>query len=228
MSKTLQQLSIATLGASLVTLGVGLGQQAEAATLFGDRTTFENNLSSIIVDDYSNPGYLVGGNPASSIVIHNDAYMSSVVGETKYTATGFSNTNIILKYLNNAYCAGCNGSFLLDFTETSIGTAAGVFGAGFDITDATQYFAHVTFGDNTTQDYSLANKTFWGLTSDKSIKSVHVGLQNGGTTQNGYISIDKLTIGATSVPEPTTMLGILGMAAVGTTSLLKRNKVNKA
>ncbi|HLP91289.1 MAG TPA: PEP-CTERM sorting domain-containing protein [Nostocaceae cyanobacterium] len=56
---------------------------------------------------------------------------------------------------------------------------------------------------------------------------LYVGLPNGGTTTNGNIIIDNLTIGATAVPEPTTMLGILGMAAVGTTSLSlqKRNKV---
>jgi hypothetical protein len=229
MSKKLQKISLAALGASLVTFGVGLGQQAQAATLFGDRSTFQSNLSNIIVDDYSNPGYLAGDQTNNSAIsIHTNASMNNVLGETKYQTTGFDDLNIMLKSSNIEYCAGCNGSFLLDFTETSVGTALGVFGAGFDILSATQYVAHVTFGDNSTQDYSLANQQFWGITSDKSIKSIHVGLENGATTVEGYISIDNLTIGATSVPEPTTMLGIFGLGAIGTTSFLKRHKATKA
>src|SRR5262245_31844743 len=51
-----------------------------------------------------------------------------------------------------AYCAGCNGSFILDFRHTSVGTSKGVYGVGFDFVNdgppfGPQYTAFITFGD---------------------------------------------------------------------------------
>ncbi len=115
---------------------------------------------------------------------------------------------------------------MLDFTQTTVGNTLGVFGAGFDILSGTQYFAQVTFGDNSMQDFSLADQNFWGITSEKSIKTVHVGLQGGGSTTNGSILIDNLTIGGTkSVPEPASVIGLL---ALGVGSLMKRKQQQKA
>nr|WP_225896464.1 PEP-CTERM sorting domain-containing protein [Amazonocrinis nigriterrae] len=113
---------------------------------------------------------------------------------------------------------------MLDFTQTTVGNALGVFGAGFDIIFGTQYFAHVTFGDDSTEDFSLAGQTFWGLISEKSIKGVHVGLIGGGSTINGSIVIDNLTIGGKSVPEPASVMGLLALGAFGATSLGKRKQ----
>ncbi|MTJ09366.1 PEP-CTERM sorting domain-containing protein [Anabaena sp. UHCC 0204] len=216
----LTKLSMATAGSAVIALGaVGTMEAAKATTLFNNRTAFENDLSTFIVDDYENPAYQF---------INSDASMSNVLGQTKYQSTGFNNLNIVWEQSanNHGYCAGCNGSFLLDFTQTTIGNALGVFGAGFDITRSTDYFAHVTFGDNSTQDFSLANQNFWGLTSEKSIKTLYVGLQNGLSTTSGYITIDNLTIGAKSVPEPASLIGILGLGAFGITSLRKRKQVS--
>jgi MYXO-CTERM domain-containing protein len=148
--------------------------------------------------------------------------MSSVLGETDYQTTGFSNLNIIFNQASDArYCAGCNGSFRLTFTSTSVGTASGVYGAGFDIehNSATDYFAFITYGDNTTDNINLpANASFFGVTSDVAVKSIHIGLTNGGSTTGGSISIDDLTIGS-AVPAP----GALALlAAAGFASRRRR------
>lgn len=211
---------------------VGVTQQAQAFNLFGDRTIFQNQLDTFIVDDYSNPGYLTGdviNDPDFDIL--SNAQMSSVIGETQYVSTGFTDWNLIVGQPNNPqYCAGCNGSFLLDFTQTSVGSTFGVFGAAFDITVGTNYFAHVVFSDNSQQDFSLASvgTGFWGITSDQKIKSIHLGLLGGGTTQDGYITIDNLTIGSNvnpeSVPEPSSVLGVLALGALGVATAHKRKK----
>jgi hypothetical protein len=215
---------------------VGVTQQAQAFNLFGDRTTFQNQLDSFIVDDYENPGYLKGDyGDYPETDYHSDASMNSVLGETQYKATGwtFDGSHVIYEPFGNnqhGYCAGCNGSFLLDFTQTSVGSTRGVFGAAFDLLVGTNYFAHVIFGDNSQQDFSLASvgTGFWGITSDQKIKSIHLGLQGGGTTQNGYITIDNLTIGSNvnpeSVPEPSSVLGVLALGALGVASVHKRKK----
>src|SRR5262249_46797835 len=65
-----------------------------------------------------------------------NAQMNKVFGETRYTTTGFKNANIVaqnwLAFGGPGYCAGCNGSFTLDFSHTSVGTSKGVYGVGFD------------------------------------------------------------------------------------------------
>ncbi len=213
---------------------VGVTQQAQAFNLFGDRTTFQSQLDTFIVDDYENPGYLNGDYGDYRYVdYHSDASMNNVLGETRYQTTGFTQGHVIYGLFGNnqhGYCAGCNGSFLLDFTQTSVGSTLGVFGAAFDLLVGTDYFAHVIFGDNSQQDFSLASvgTGFWGITSDQKIKSIHLGLQGGGTTQNGYITIDNLTIGSNvnpeSVPEPSSVLGVLALGALGVASVHKRKK----
>lgn len=214
---------------------IAVTQSATATTLFNNRNDFEKELSTFIVDDYENPAYQIGDQTnEKTMAIHSDVSMSRVLGETKYTSTGFNNWNIIMySSVNSSYCAGCNGSFSLDFTETTIGNALGVFGAGFDILTSTNYFAHVTFGDNSTQDFSLAGQNFWGLTSEKSIKTLYLGVENGLSTISGSILIDNLTIGAKiqdltieakSVPEPGSLMAILGLCAFGVTCLSKHEQ----
>ncbi len=70
-------------------------QQAQASTLFSNRTTFQNDLSTFIVDDYQNPGYLTGNiSNGSNLDIYTNASISSVVGQTKYkTTTPFGGEN---------------------------------------------------------------------------------------------------------------------------------------
>lgn len=187
-----------------------------APVLYGNRAAFQSQLASSVTDDYSNPAYQF---------INSNANMSAVLGETNYQSTGFNNLNIVS---GGAYCAGCNGSFLLDFTSTSVGDANGVFGVGIDIvwqSSSLPYQALVTYGDNSTDDFVLGGAgTFWGLTSSLDIKSIHFGLAGGGTTTdlNGSFGIDNLTIGSdgtSQVPEPMTLALVgLGLAGLGVTT----------
>src|SRR5690349_24903195 len=100
---------------ALLTLG-----EAQAATpqYYDDLMSFQTDVTFTVTDDYSNPGY---------VFIQNDAVMSGVLGETDYMTTGFMNLNIVS---GGTYCAGCNGSFLLTFTTTTVGNNEGVNGVG--------------------------------------------------------------------------------------------------
>lgn len=149
--------------------------------------------------------------------------MSAVLGETNYQSTGFNNNNLVFSQF---YCAGCNGSFKLDFTSTSLSTTSGVFGVALDILGNSflPYTAFITFGDNTTSNIALAGVSFFGITSQSSIKTIDFGLPNGGTTTQGSFVIDNLTIAnsATNVPESTTILGSL--TALGFGTLFKKRR----
>jgi hypothetical protein len=55
--------------------------------------------------------------------------MTAVLGATTYQTSGHLDNNIVFG-TSTTYCGGCNGSFILDFTSTSIGSGNGVFGLG--------------------------------------------------------------------------------------------------
>lgn len=196
-----------------------LSASSFASVIYSDSTSFNAALGTTVVDDYENDSYSFW---------QNNATMTNVLGETSYSTTGFLNHNLVWESTggNHMFCAGCNGSFLLDFTSTSVSGANGVFGVGFDFFNAgnPSYFALVTYGDNSTEDFTLPNAfnpnlQFWGITSSLEISSIHFGLANGGTTQVGSFGMDNLTIGnpGTNVPEPTSVLlfglGLLGLCA---------------
>jgi hypothetical protein len=158
--------------------------------------------------------------------------MNAVFGETRYTTTGFANWNIIVvdtDGINHLYCAGCNGSYLLDFTGTSVGTTNGVFGVGLDIVGAADVYgthAYVTYGDGSTQDFPVPEDGFWGITSDLIVKTVHFGLAGGGTNTNNDVqrmAMDNLTIGA-AVPEPASVM-LAGIVAVLAAAAVRRRRL---
>ncbi len=168
---------------------------AEAATptYYADLATFQGDITTSVTDDYSNAGYMF---------IQNNAVMSGVVGETDYMSTGFNDLNIVS---NEQYCAGCNGSFELSFLTTSVGTAAGVVGVGMNIpghSQATPYFAFITFADGTTEDIQMpAQGSFWGVAAPERIERIHFGLSMGATTTSGSFSIDDLIVGDGIIPD---------------------------
>lgn len=200
--------------ASLVALLLMVGSMAANATLIhATRAAFDGAIGASITDDYQSAGYtgFIG-----------DAAMSAVLGETDYQSTGFINS----MYGNEVACGGCNPSWQMSFTTTSIGTAAGVYGVAFDYanSDSLPFVALVTFGDDSTSEYALSSGPFsfpntpffFGITSDILVKSIHFGLTGGGTTQGGFFYIDNLTIGSSAVPEPTTLALVgLGLAGLG-------------
>jgi hypothetical protein len=176
---------------------LSLGFKAEASTLYSSRLIFLASLGTTVTDDYENPAYTTH---------MSDATMNAVLNETVYQTTGFANNDQVFPFGsgNHIYCAGCNGSFLLTFTSTTVGNASGVFGVGLDVVDINNgYTAFVTFGDNSTANFALPPVgSFWGITDPVSIKSIAFGLPNGGTTTDISFAMDNLTIGS-GVPEPT-------------------------
>lgn len=220
-----------------------------AASLYADRSTFENNLGSYVIDDYHEELYK-NGDLSNHEGYHrfSDGAMSAILGETKYSTTGHDDSNqVTTGYAANngnfAYCAGCNGSFMMQFDSTSVGNSDGVYGVAFDMyynylsdsgdywwpfpSNTEGYHAYVTFGDGTTYDYELpvaapidsttAHPSFWAITSKKYIKSVHIGDVNGGVARKSSFVMDNLTIGSASpVPLPAaSWLFLGGMAIIG-------------
>lgn len=200
-----------------------VSQPAHAATVtYTDRVSFEATLGASVTDDYSDPGY---------VFIQSNTDMSAVLGETDYESTGFDDLNIVTNAVR--YCAGCNGSFKLSFQTTSVGTATGVFGVGFDFLNNAQVFlynAYVEFGDGSFTNFALPqtdrNLKFFGITSDLLITSIHLGLANGATTRFGNFQLDNLTVGAQAVPEPATGL-LLGLGALGMSWRKRRAKIER-
>ncbi len=200
--------------AATLSLALCAGAAQAAPTFYATRGAFESTLSVSVTDTYENPGY---------VFIQSDAAMSAVLGETDYRATGFGDLNIVFNTLvGKAYCAGCNGSFELSFTSTSVGGSGGVFGVGLDIVGnagTPDYVAFITYGDGATQEVDLPQGSgFFGLTSTDLVRSIHFGLAGGGSTQLGSFSIDNLTIGGPgrTVPEPGGLALVgLALAAAG-------------
>lgn len=200
---------ITLLSALVISTQIAMPSQA-ATTIHATRTAFQAELVSSFTDSYgAELGYPTGLN------ILSNAAMSAIAGQTAYTTTGFQNLNIVgFGY----YCAGCNGSFTLDFTNTSFTKDGGVYGAGFDIRFNANgfYDARVNFADGSSTLYDLtAGLGFWGITSDLGIASIAIG-PGGNPSQAGSFGIDNLSIGA--VPEPATwalLVAGFGMIGVG-------------
>lgn len=174
----------------LAVLGFASEALAATPTTYASRVAFLAAVGTEVTDDYAPPIYPAGFN------IHDNATMSAFLGETDYQSTGFSEWNFHLD--TDEYCAGCNGSFRLIFTSTSVTSGGiGVHGFAFDIPgDHTgSYFAYVAFGDGTFQDFALPQPSgFFGLTAPELVVSVHVGLAGGGARTDGSIRIDNLTV----------------------------------
>ena len=220
---------------AVLLLASAMSARADTVT-YGSRVAFESVLALSVTDNYEAPGY-----KPSPLTVLNDVVMSSVIGETQYRSTGIANHNVISSAYglpnNHFYCAGCNGTFEMSFTQTSLGDATGIFGVGFDIYDnhGTSYGAlpmraEITFGDGSTNSFQLpelryssgSDYTFFGVSSTLRISSIAIV---NSPNSSASFAIDNLTIGA-PVPEPSTLgLGLISMAGLG--AALRVNKRSK-
>jgi hypothetical protein len=199
---------------------VCFGAADARATLYTSSGPFDAAIGLSMTDSYSAPPYGAGFH------VYTDTAMNAFFGETRYTTTGFTDNNIVNDSVlfsgGRAYCGGCNGSFSLDFTHTTIGSAKGVFGVGFDYANfgGPSYDAFITFGDGSTLDVPLqiyaGRPDFFGVTSSSLISSIALGLANGGISTDGSFQESNLIIAdpPAAVPEPSA-LALLVMALVG-------------
>jgi hypothetical protein len=226
---------------ALILTLAGLPSRAAADPVtFGTRTSFTAAFGSTLVDDFSHSGYRVGDiKNSTDLDIHSDVHMSSVLGETRYQTTGWTDSNIVFAQDEDAkYCGGCNGSFLLTFANTSIGESGGVLGVAFDFAnlyDLLLYGATVTIGDGSMRSYPLpfantgfARDTpgFWGIAAPELIYSIHFGTNLGTTVDDtGSFAIDNLTLGGAPlapVPEPATL--VLVASGIGVAARVRRHR----
>jgi len=207
---------------------------------FYERSAFSAATGASITDSYDAPGYDSGDVPnfAPEERAFSDAGMSAVLNQTRYIATGGSvfSVNFVPDFLGERfYCAGCNGSFALDFRFTSIGSRQGVYGVGFEyFNKGPQFFtAFVTYGDDGTVNIPLAPfsdnapSRFFGLTSDRSIAAIAFGLPEGAPALSGNFALDNLTLAAPRqqpAPIPLPAGGWLLIAGVGALITLQRRK----
>ncbi|HKQ44818.1 MAG TPA: PEP-CTERM sorting domain-containing protein [Rhizomicrobium sp.] len=223
--------AVAAVAASLLISG-----SAMAGTVtYSSQASFLAAVGSYITDDYSNPGYLksFGGPPN----IMTDAYMSSVLHETQYVATKWSNANLVVgSPAQPFYCTGCNGSFDLIFKTTSLSTGGGVYGVsfnyrnGFPRTTDTGFDFFVTFADGSSWDFvpplstSTLPNDFFGITSDLQIADIYIGDHHTPSSNTRFL-LDNLTIAAAKaparVPEPLS-LGMFGAGLAGLAALRRR------
>lgn len=184
-----------------------------AGTIFTDRAAFEAECTAgTFLDNYEDPLYEHGDiTDLPTLDIWSMAGMDAVKGETSYASTFFSPPNFSFVTgtvgVDRAYCSGCNGTFRLILTGTSLGTAEGVHCLGFDVDSHAlgtfQRHAFVTYGDLTTEDFLIPGApSFWGIVSPDRLNNVHIGLAAGGTTSSGSFVMDNLTIGGIEPIDP--------------------------
>jgi MYXO-CTERM domain-containing protein len=181
----------------IVAVVMAASGRAEAATptYYNNLPAFQADITNTVTDTYSNAGYVFS---------QSNVVMSGVLGETDYVTTGHNNNNLVFNApADPRYCAGCNGSFELQFQTTSVGDASGVHGVGVFIEAhdmGTPYFAFITFADGTTANIALPGVgNFWGVAAPERIERIHFGLSMGGITQGGSFAIDDLIIGSGAI-----------------------------
>ncbi len=214
------------LAGAVLAVAIGGASAAGAATVtYSSAAELTAALGASVLDDYEHTNYRLQ---------QTDAQMSAVLGETAYTATATPNYHLVaaLSKLDHYYCPGCNGTFRLDFTSTSVSTETGVFGVGFDLLVSHGLSAFVSFGDGSTADFALpvvsgiGPRGYFGLSSDLGIRTIHVAVHDQPTINDVFVGIDNLRIGAAAaVPEPAAWaLMISGFGLAGLSLRLRRSR----
>ena len=188
-----------------------------APIVFDSRSAFTSAAEALLTDDYEDPGYAE---------FQSDTSMNAVKGLTRYMTTAFANFDEVIAtpFGGHVYAGGfTSGSFQLDFTASSLG-GSGVRAVGFDYANniPMPYVAFVSFADGSSQNFTLQASAFsflapppdfFGLTSSVEITRIHIGLADGGATDDNLFVMDNLSVAAVPEPGSFALLGV-GLAAL--------------
>jgi hypothetical protein len=219
----------------------------QAATLtFTGRAAFAAATAGApsVLDDYDASGYHTGEIQSGAHVdTFSDAGFSNVVHEVAYTMTGGGDEHWSI----DTTAGGLNNegrfyrpesSTLLDFRFTTVGTNSGVYGVGFDHFDSPipahspeSLWLLISFGDATFANYLISGGTdaarfFFGITSDRLIKSIHIGGFGGTADPLMATGFDNLLFGGApaSVPVPLPAAAWLMLSGLAGTGVFARRR----
>ncbi len=216
MTKILSKLSLAAAGATMFSLAIA--GEAQAITLFNDRTAFNaatQSLTNIDFEGIASLGeYSYFPNP-SGFTQSGATFTDS--GNGLYV----TDPNYYLEYYNWGSGAVLVGS---DQGTINVTLGSGVTAVGSDIMSilnyASDFLVTLSTGDTYTLNSSnYPNRSFVGFTSDIAISSISF------QATNGYTELDNFTFGqAKPVPEPASLLGLLMVGGLGLGGLKRKQK----
>jgi hypothetical protein len=189
---------------------------------------WSDQLGDIYVVNFKDPKYNLD---------MTDAEMLELTKEVRFYSTAHPNEHHVQQdpskwWYRDHYCS-CEGSFGIDFSQSSLSNERGVNGIllryltyGDHI--SAQYSARVTFGDGSSAHYDLRWDPFdsywWYITSDLGIKSVHLGY-NGEVTSEGNFRLEQVAIGGWIPVASVSETGSLGLVLTGLFGLFASRKL---
>ena len=222
-STLLKKISMAAVGSAVAVTSIAATvNPAQALTLFTDRAAFNAATQSLTNIDFEG-------------IAPSESYTDFGNGLTVSGATFTNNNNyefVVDPNLYQPFYDWGSGAVLSGYSNGTINVSlgSGVTAVGSDIMSFANYASDFLVTLSTGNSYTLsssnyANRSFVGFTSDVAISSISF------QATNGYTELDNFTFGQAkptqSVPEPASVLGLLGLGSLGVGSTLKRKLQGK-